>query len=107
MSTGSVDVSIVVPCRNEAAEIDSCIRSILAQDAGDARMELIVADGMSDDGTREILHDLASRDNRVRIADNPGRIVSTGLNAAIQAATGSVIMRMDAHTEYAPDYVKQ
>jgi len=102
--TSSVDVSIVVPCRNEAAEIERCIRSILAQDAGEATMELIVADGMSDDGTREIVHDLASRDNRIRIVDNPGRIVSTGLNAAIQAAAGSVIVRMDAANQSPTDF---
>jgi uncharacterized protein YqgV (UPF0045/DUF77 family) len=43
----------------------------------------------------------------VRVLDNPGRIVSTGLNAAIRAARGEVLVRMDAHTTYAPDYVRQ
>ncbi|MEW6297942.1 MAG: glycosyltransferase family 2 protein, partial [Thermodesulfobacteriota bacterium] len=69
--------------------------------------EVIIADGMSDDGTRGVLDRLAEEDQRLRIIDNPGCIVSTGLNAAIKAATGRIIIRMDAHSEYAPDYVCQ
>jgi GT2 family glycosyltransferase len=68
---------------------------------------VIVADGLSDDGTREKVQAIASADPRVRLIDNPGRFVSAGLNAAIAAARGAVIVRMDAHTEYAPDYVRQ
>ena len=70
-------------------------------------MELLIADGMSDDGTREMLRKAECQDPRVRLIDNPGRIASTGLNAAIQAANGSIIVRMDAHSEYAPDYVRR
>jgi glycosyltransferase involved in cell wall biosynthesis len=79
----------------------------LAQDPPEGRFEVIVADGMSDDGTRAILERLAKKDSRVRMIDNPGRIVSTGLNEAIRAARGKIIIRLDAHTVYAPDYVKQ
>jgi len=43
----------------------------------------------------------------VRVIDNPGKIVSTGMNAAIRAARGDIIIRMDAHTEYAPDYIRR
>jgi hypothetical protein len=50
---------------------------------------------------------VALRDSRVKLVDNPGRIVSTGLNAAISASRGTVILRMDGHTVYAPDYVSQ
>src|SRR5581483_3732189 len=49
----------------------------------------------------------AARNPRVRVLSNPGRIVSTGLNAALRQARGEVIIRMDAHTTYAPDYIKQ
>jgi succinoglycan biosynthesis protein ExoA len=107
MNAISVDVSILVPCRNEAAHIENCVRSILAQDSGDSSFEVIVADGMSDDGTREILKQLAAEDNRIQVVDNPLEIVSAALNAAIRAAHGRIIIRMDAHTEYAVDYVKQ
>ena len=69
--------------------------------------EILVADGLSDDGTRDLLQQYSERDSRVRMIDNPGRIVSTGLNAAIGAASGDVIIRMDAHTTYARDYIRE
>jgi succinoglycan biosynthesis protein ExoA len=100
-------VSIIVPCRNEKDHIQACVRSILAQELSPEGFELIVVDGMSDDGTRDILKQLAEEDLRLRVIDNPARIVSTGLNAAIRVARGAVIVRMDVHTEYASDYVRQ
>ena len=69
--------------------------------------EAIVADGMSDDGTREILREYSARDPRLCVVDNPRRVVSPGLNAAIRAARGAMIIRMDAHTCYAPDYCRK
>jgi glycosyltransferase involved in cell wall biosynthesis len=103
----SIAVSIIVPCRNEEAYIEACVRSIVAQKTPAEQFEVIVADGRSDDGTREILDRLAKEDPRLRVIDNPGRIVSTGLNAGIRAALGRIIIRMDVHTEYAPDYILQ
>ncbi len=100
-------VSIIIPCRNEEGCIEACIRSILAQESTPGGLEIIVADGMSNDGTRETVNRLSKEDSRVQVIENPGRIVSTGLNAAIRAAQGEIIIRMDAHTEYAPDYVRQ
>ena len=67
--------------------------------------KIIVADGMSDDGTRELLARLAATESRLRVIDNPARIIPAGLNAAIRVARGRIIVRMDAHTEYAPDYL--
>ena len=100
-------VSIIIPCRNEKGHIEACLRSILAQESPSEGFEVIIADGMSEDGTRDILKRLADEDSRIRVIDNPGRIVSTGLNTAIRAARGQIIARMDAHTEYAPDYICQ
>jgi succinoglycan biosynthesis protein ExoA len=100
-------VSIVVPCRNERDHIETALKSILLQELPVGYFEVIVADGMSDDGTREIVREVANRDFRVRMVDNCGGIVSTGLNAAIREARGSIIVRMDAHTSYAPDYIRQ
>jgi succinoglycan biosynthesis protein ExoA len=99
-------VSVIIPCRNEARFIGACLDSILASDYPAARREIIVADGLSDDGTREELAAYLSR-GLIRVVDNPGRIVSTGLNRAIHAARGEIIIRVDAHTEYAPDYLRQ
>jgi succinoglycan biosynthesis protein ExoA len=100
-------VSVIVPCRNEKDQIEVCIQSIMSQETPPGGFEVIVADGMSDDGTREILRHLMNQEPRLRIIDNPARIVSSGLNAAIRIAQGSIIIRMDAHTEYAPDYIRQ
>jgi len=98
-------VSVIVPCRNEARDIQSCLGSILAQEPPQGGFEVIVADGMSGDGTQEIIQRISGEEARVRLVDNPERIVSTGLNRAIRSARGEVIVRMDAHTEYAPDYL--
>jgi len=192
VATPPPTVSVILPCRNEAGRIEACLTSILRQHEPEGGFEVIVADGMSSDGTRQILARLAteisgqssvvsgpspggleplgergkefaggegparaeqagaseslgqgegglahpSSDLRastsvsslssasgplssdicplstgdgpvLRLIDNPGQIVSTGLNAAIRTARGEIIIRMDAHTEYAPDYVRQ
>ena len=103
----TLQVSIVLPCRNEQGYIQACLESALKQDPPEGGFEILVADGMSTDGTREYLQQMAKQHAQIRFLDNPGRIVSTGLNAAIRAAHGEVIVRMDAHTVYAPDYVRQ
>jgi len=100
-------VSIVIPCRNERHHIESVLQSILAQDPPPGGFEVIVADGMSDDGTREILEGLSKVDQRLKVIDNAEGIIPTGLNAAIKVARGKIIIRMDGHTEYSPDYVRQ
>ncbi len=99
-------VSIVIPCRNERAHIAACVRSALAGDYPADRLEVLVVDGMSDDGTRDVLAECAAREPRLRVLDNPACITPTALNAGIRAARGDVIVRMDAHSEYPPDYVR-
>ena len=100
-------ISIISPCRNERDHIAAFVATLVAQElpAGCA-LEVLIADGMSDDGTREILDGLSSRNPTLRVVSNPGRIVSKALNAAIRASTGDVIVRMDAHTTYARDYLR-
>jgi succinoglycan biosynthesis protein ExoA len=104
--SGDPKVTIITPCRNEIGHIHSFIASVRAQEQPLGGMEVIVADGASTDGTREVLDQWARSDGRVRIIDNPRGTVPTGLNAAIREATGDIIVRMDVHTEYAPDYVR-
>ena len=100
-------ISIVAACRNEAKHIREFIDSVLAQDLAGLDWEFIVADGQSNDGTAEILAEIAARDSRIVLIENPARAVGSGLNAAIRIASGAIVLRMDAHTEYAPDYVKK
>ena len=63
-------VSVVIPCRNERAYIEACLRSVLTFDSPPEGFEVLVADGMSDDGTREIVARLVAEDSRVRLIDN-------------------------------------
>jgi succinoglycan biosynthesis protein ExoA len=100
-------ISIVVACRNERKHIRVFTESLLAQDLRGLDWELIIADGKSDDGTREFLSEFARGSPRVTVIENSFRIVATGLNAAIRAARGEVVLRMDTHSEYAPNYVKK
>ena len=102
----AVQVSIIVACRNEIKHIRSLLDSLLSQDMDGISWEAIIADGMSDDGTRDVLEEYGARYPQLRFVANPGLIVSTGLNAAIRAARGEIIIRMDAHTSYAPNYCR-
>jgi succinoglycan biosynthesis protein ExoA len=102
-----VRISIVAACRNEIKHIRAFLKSVLAQDMRGLDWEAVIADGMSGDGTRQVIEDYCRREPRLRVIDNPGRIVSTGLNAAIRAARGEFILRMDAHTSYAPSYTQR
>lgn len=99
-------VSVIIPMRNEEAWIDRCLGSVLAQDYPHDRMEVLVADGMSTDSSPRMLAELAARDPRVKVIENPGLIVPTGLNRLIAAARGDVIARIDAHTVIEPDYLR-
>ena len=100
-------VTVVVPCRNEEHHIEPMIRSVKGSGYPPDRLEVIVADGMSTDGTRRILEGLAQHDGRIRIIDNPAVQKPHALNAAIAQAHGSVIIRMDAHSTYPRDYIPE
>ena len=100
-------VSVVMPVRNERPFIAKCVQQMLDQDYPRDKFEIVVADGLSDDGTLDILADIAAKHPQVRVIENPGRIVSTGLNLAIQAARGEIILRLDGHAEVAADFMRQ
>jgi cellulose synthase/poly-beta-1,6-N-acetylglucosamine synthase-like glycosyltransferase len=100
-------VSVIIPCRNEAGFLGACLDSILASDYPGGRMEVVIADGMSTDGSREILENYSRRFPHVRAVDNPARVTPAALNRAIAAARGEVIVRMDAHAVIARDYLRR
>ncbi len=101
-------ISIVIPCRNEKRHIREFLDSVMSQSFDpEWEVEILVADGLSDDGTRDVIRQYIAEAPNVRLIDNPGRIVSTGLNAAIRASAGDIVVRMDAHTVYARDYIRQ
>mgnify|MGYP002647773061 CR=1 FL=1 len=97
-------LSVICPIYNEERYIRKCIESILAQDYPKNNLEVIFADGMSTDNTREIISEYTAKYPWIRVIDNPQRIVPPALNAAIDASKGDIIMRLDAHASYEPNY---
>jgi len=98
-------VSVILPIRNEARTIRRCLEAIVAQDYPADRYEVIVVDGMSDDGTREIVREFCEGDGRVRMLDNPAGIVPHAMNAGIEASRGEVIIRIDGHAFARPHFI--
>lgn len=97
---------IVIPCLNEAKAISGVIDRIL-DDRGLVDPVVLVADGGSTDGTREIVADIAARDPRVRLLHNPDRLQSAGINLAARVLDEARpwMIRVDAHADYPPNYV--
>jgi len=100
-------VTIAMPCLNEEQFIEGCLASVRQQTYPPDRLEILVADGGSSDGTRAILARLSQEDARLRVIDNPDRIQAAGLNRILQEARGDVVVRMDVHCEYASDYIEK
>ena len=100
-------ISVVMIVRNEGSFIARSLEQVLAQDYPRDHMEIIVADGMSTDSTRQILTEYHEKYPFIQMVDNPGRIVASGLNVAIEHAKGELIMRIDGHGEVATDFVTQ
>jgi succinoglycan biosynthesis protein ExoA len=100
--------SLILPVRNESAFIVSGLNAILNQDY-QGEVEILIADGMSTDNTRKIVNEFSLQHPglKIQILDNPGKIVPTGINLALQQAKGEIIIRVDGHTKIAPDYVRQ
>lgn len=98
-------LSVIVPMRNESDWIDRCLDTIFSQDYPAEKVEVLVVDGMSDDGSFEMLEAIAMKEPRLRALRNPRRIVPSSLNLAIEEARGDVIVRVDSHTLLEKDYV--
>ncbi len=97
--------TIIIPSRNEANFISKTLDSIISQDFPGDNLEIIISDGMSDDGTREIIQDYQDKYSNIKIIDNPERIVPSGFNRALNLAGGQIIIRIDGHAEIDRNYV--
>jgi len=98
-------ISVIIPVRNEARFIGRCLHSVFSADPVPGGMEVLVVDGMSNDGTREILTDWCRKQPTLRVLDNPKHVVPTAMNIGIRAARGKWIIRLDAHSEYLANYL--
>ena len=99
-------VSVLMPVRNEGAFIARSLGAVVSQDYPRDRLEVIVSDGMSTDGTREVIADISRQHANVVLIDNLEKIAATGLNRALRVARGEIIVRVDGHCEIASDYVR-
>jgi GT2 family glycosyltransferase len=103
---GLPTVSVVIPCRNERAYIGACLDSLLQSDQTGYLLQVIVADGMSDDGTQEVLADYARRSPNIHWIENPARITPVAMNLGFHHLPFDYGMIMGAHSTLEPDYIR-
>jgi succinoglycan biosynthesis protein ExoA len=104
-----VSVSVIMPVRNEAKFIERSLEAVLSQDYPPELLEVIISDGMSDDGTPQLIAAMADAHPGidVTVIENQARAVPTGLNLALIRSRGEVLVRVDGHTIIAPNYVRE
>jgi len=97
--------SIVIPCRNEAKFIAGCIESIINNGDNHNNLEIFVADGLSTDGTDEIIKSYSNKYSFVHYIENHKKFTPYGLNLGIKKSSGDIIMILGAHSELMPGYI--
>ena len=102
-------VSVIIPCYNEQATIRQLLEAIYQQTFPRTHMEVVIADGLSEDATRDEIAGFQTGhpDLDVRIVDNNLRSIPSAINCALLASRGEIIVRMDAHSRPYPDYVER
>lgn len=108
MSLSAPTVSVIIPCRNEVRTIAQVLRDLDGQTFPDG-FEVVIADGMSTDGTRALLAELqqAKWDFELRVVDNPAQIIPSALNRAVEASRGTYIVRVDGHSRIGPTFLTE
>lgn len=102
-------VSVIVPCYNEQSTIRLLLEALHEQTYPHAGMEVVISDGLSTDGTRDVIAAFRQEfpDLQVRIVENTRRSIPSALNRAIEASCGEIILRLDGHSKPYPDYVEK
>ena len=100
-------VTLIIPCRNEAAFIQGCLDSVVRNDYPQQLMEIFVLDGMSQDGTRELIQSFIKQYKNMTLLDNAALTIPSAMNIGIRKAQGSVIMKIDGHAVYPSDYIRK
>jgi len=100
-------ISIIIPCRNEELYIENTLNSIINNDYPLENLEILISDGRSNDKTREIVQDFEEKYIQIKLIDNPEKTVPYAMNYAIKEAKGEIIIRLDAHSIYPPDYISK
>ena len=99
-------VSIILPIRNEEQFIGKTLQSIIDQKFK-GELEIIISDGISNDGTRGIVKEFQNDHKNIILIDNHDQIVPNGFNRALNLAKGKIIVRVDGHSTIAPDFIEQ
>jgi glycosyltransferase involved in cell wall biosynthesis len=100
-------ISIIVPMRNEAEMIASCVRSLLAQTISPSEYEITIVDGMSDDASADIVRELKPAAANLLLLKNPSRIMPAGMNLGLRNSSSPIVVVAGAHTSYPPDYLEK
>jgi cellulose synthase/poly-beta-1,6-N-acetylglucosamine synthase-like glycosyltransferase len=100
-------ISVIIPCRNERNFIAQCLNSWNLQNYPSSRMEILVVDGMSEDGTKEIVQEYAKKFSCIKLLENEKKVTPFALNIGITSSQGDVIIRSDAHATYNKDYISK
>ena len=104
MSKQAPAVSVIMPVLNEEQHLEAAVKSVLSQDF---EGELLLAMGPSTDGTNQIAKKLAESDSRIRLVLNPRGLTTVGMNLCIAQSKHDYIVRIDAHSEFAPNYISR
>jgi len=100
-------VSIIIPCRNEKDHIKNFLWNLIKQDYNNKNLEIIIIDGNSQDGTKDIIQQFIKKYKNMKLLINPDKIVPISLNMGIKKARGEIIIRMDVHALYPKDYISK
>ncbi|MDD2890468.1 MAG: glycosyltransferase family 2 protein [bacterium] len=102
----SLFISIIIPCRNEENFISKCLDSILANEYPKDRIEILVSDGMSEDGTREIIRRYSEKYFFVKLLDNHQKVTPIAMNIGIKHSIGEIIVIVSAHSILDKEFLK-
>ena len=100
-------VSVIIPCRNEEKFIGQCLDSVINNNYSKNKLEILVVDGMSDDGTRRILEKYTKEYPFIKFLDNYKKHIPCALNIGVRESRGEIIIRLDAHLFYPDDYLQK
>lgn len=100
-----LSVDVIIPCRNEVSYIDQMLTAVLSQDYPKHLLNIYVVDGMSNDGTQDVLKGFSERYKNVYVLSNPDRTTPKALNIGIKASSSEVVVRMDCHANYPTNYI--
>lgn len=102
-----LNVSVIVPIRNEERYIGGCLQSLLAQTVSLDSYEILVVDGRSSDRSKNIVEEIARTFRNVRLLDNSAAVVPAAMNLGIRNALGEIVIRADGHNLYPGDYIEK